>query len=313
MRVLVTGAAGFIGSHIIEALDTTEYDVLGVDTYDKQLYNTEESRSLGHFNNLSAVSRLVLPVDVRTEAFVHLLIDYAPDIIIHLAADSRTLTSGIYDVLTNNLLPMRKILAYSDKSGCRIIYASSASVYGEIKLMSAPFSEESTEIKPQNAYAFSKLQLERISANHNAVGVRFFNVYGYNECYKGRTGSLASQIIQNHMTGRKTPIFIDSDKTYRDFVYIDTVVQLIAGLISSNYIGIVNAGSGKPRTFYEIYRILDGLIGLGEPEYIENYVHSGYQTFTWACTDRMKAIVPEVVFPPIEEGLKELVKKYGYA
>jgi ADP-L-glycero-D-manno-heptose 6-epimerase len=311
MKILITGAAGFIGSHLVDRLVSNAYDCLGVDIYDSMLYASDSSHALGHYENVHKSNCVILPIDLREDEFLRLILDYQPDCIVHLAADSRTLSSSIYDVLRNNTLPMRRILAFSRKSGCRIIYASSASVYGSRIEYGQSLSETLHQPRPSNAYAFSKYQLELLAANHNAIGLRLFNVYGLNELYKGSTGSVASQIVTNYKHGKIFPMFLDSDRVFRDFIYVESVVDIILALIDSSEIGVVNVGTGVARTFMDVYNTIASSLDLGPPSFKTNHVLSGYQHFTKACTMRLNQIAPIHRTYTLEQGISELIYAHG--
>jgi len=311
MKILVTGAAGFIGSSILKHLESLGgYELLGVDYFDKG-FSPPNSFSFGSFRNVSDLETPILAIDIKEESFVRILIDYRPDVIIHLAADSNTLSSDQYSVLVNNVEPFRKILAYCSKTHSRLVYASSASVYGSTDQHHI-LTENISPINPSTVHAYSKYQME-ILARHlpNSAGLRFFTVYGERESAKGSTASVAYQIINSYFNGKVFPLFSDSASTYRDFIYISDVVLACTKLID-NGSGIYNMSTGISHSYLELYQILSTLItDLPEPQFIPNNVGPSYQHYTRGSIDRLKELLGAHWYPtPIEVGLSQLLENW---
>jgi len=306
MKSLITGAAGFIGSNLIERLLQEDNEVLGVDLFGKSY--TSNSASFGSFKNIANLSCNVLPIDIRTEEFIKLLIDYEPDCIYHLAADSNTLSKNEFEIIKNNTLSFRNIVSYSEKTNCKLVYASSASVYGNNNSEKI-FSELNTLTNPENAYAFSKYQMEIMTRNTNAVGLRFFNVYGPNEIFKKSTGSVASQIYQSFLERKEFKLFKNSEKIMRDFIYIEDVIDCCIAA-SNNGTGIYNVCTGIPRSFQDVYDIISDNVSLAEATYKINPIEKGYQKYTCGSTKKVKELISNFNPNTLEEGIKKMIKNF---
>lgn len=306
MKSIVTGAAGFIGSHLINSLTARGYETIGVDIFGKHF--TESATSFGSFRNIKSLNCNVLPIDISSDEFIRLVVDFQPDCIFHLAADSNTLSSNEFEIIRNNTLSYRNIIAYSDKSNCKIVYASSASIYGT-RSNEKYFSEENSKPSPENPYAFSKYQMEIMSKKSNAVGLRFFNVFGPNEIYKKMTSSVASQIYNSYLQNKEFLLFEDSKKTFRDFIYIDDVINacLVAAKKGD---GIYNVCTGIPRSFQDVFDSIAKVVNLPPPKYKKNPVKIGYQKYTCGSTKRIKSLIPNFKPNTLEEGIKKMIDNF---
>ena len=300
MKFIVTGAAGFIGSHLIKRLENKGNEVIGVDIFGKEM--SPNVFSFGSFRNIKNISCNVFPIDIVSDEFIRLLVDFQPDCIFHLAADSNTLSKNEFEIIQNNTLSFRNILAYSDKTDCKIVYASSASIYGT-KNKEKKFSEDISKPSPENPYAFSKYQMEIMAKNSNAVGLRFFNVYGPNEISKKTTSSVASQIYNSYLQKKDFILFEDSMKTFRDFIYIDDVIDAcLAASEKGN--DIYNVCTGKARSFQDIYDIISNLVNLPNAKYKKNPIINGYQKYTCGSTKKIAELIPNYNPNNLEEGIK---------
>ena len=306
MRSIVTGAAGFIGSHLINSLTEKGYETIGIDIFGKPF--TESSTSFGSFRNIKSLNCNVLPLDISSDDFIRLLVDFQPDYIFHLAADSNTLSKNEFEIIRNNTLSYRNILAYSDKSNCKIVYASSASIYGT-KSKEKYFSETDSKPAPENPYAFSKYQMEIMSKNSNAIGLRLFNVFGPNEIYKKTTSSVSSQIYSSYLQNKEFLLFEDSKETFRDFIYIDDVIKAFIEAAKKGE-GIYNVCTGIPRSFQDIYDSIAKVVNLPPPKYKKNPINFGYQKYTCGSTKRIKSLIPNFNPNTLEEGIKKMIDNF---
>ena len=260
MKCLVTGAAGFIGSALAKRLTTLGHDVTGTDDF-----------SSAAWSNLIDFGGEFVTADVAT--------DFAPiarlgpfEVIFHQASITDTTVSDQRRMMHNNLEGFRSILQSAAHWKSRVIWASSASIYGQGP---APMKESQTP-QPLNVYAFSKLAMERLAERyrthlaHPIVGLRYFNVYGPGEDHKGKFASMIHQLAVQMRSGRRPRIFTAGQQR-RDFVYIEDVIQANLKGMNSEEAGVFNVGSGGSASFNDVVGILNLVLKTNlPPDYFEN-------------------------------------------
>jgi ADP-L-glycero-D-manno-heptose 6-epimerase len=294
--VLITGGAGFIGSNIAFYLQENYPDcrVVLFDAFD-----------LGHFKNLRGFKGEFISGDISSRDDLERLYDYDFDIIFHEAAISDTTVMDQKLVTKINTNAFKDILDIAVEMNANIVYASSAGTYGN---SAAPNCVGKGE-EPENVYGFSKLMMDNIAYRYmkefphiRIVGLRYFNVYGPREVYKGKTASMMLQLGLQMLAG-KTPKLFKWGGQKRDFVYIDDVVQgnILASVSKEN--GVFNIGAGEAREFNEVFGELQSSLDLEcSVEYIDN-PWSFYQNHTEAdITPTSKALGYKPRFK-IEEGI----------
>lgn len=266
MSVLVTGGAGFIGSHLVERLLKEDYSVVVVDDL-----------SSGKTENLDLRNRrlLFLRGDIRDREFIKKALKDV-EVVFHLAALVDVAFSVQNPMVVNqvNVCGSLNILEESIKNNVKkFIYASSCAVYGEPLYL--PIDEEHPT-NPLSPYAVSKLAVEKYCQVFNrlygfkTVCLRLFNVYGprqESEFYSG----VISQFIRRLRSGEPPIIFGDGLQT-RDFVYVlDVVDAFYKAMISGVCVGEINVGSGMETSIKELARILIEKFGLKsvKPIYVE--------------------------------------------
>jgi len=212
------------------------------------------------------------------------------------------------DVNTNS---MKYIIDACIKWGAKLIYASSAGVYGNTE----PPMKEDRGLIPENVYGFSKLMADNMVKNKmeeypsfRAVGFRYFNVYGMGEQYKGKTASMIYQLAMQMKAGKNPRLFKYGEQK-RDFVYIEDVLQAnIKALERQDVSGIFNVGYGKARSFNDIVEILNRLMGTNyEIEYFD-CPYEFYQSYTEAD---ISAIKEKLGYEPkydLESGIEHYLK-----
>jgi UDP-glucose 4-epimerase len=246
MRVIVTGGAGFIGSHLVDTLLARGDEVHVVDDL-----------SGGEAQNVPAGAELH-EIDVRDEAFEQLGARLRPEVVFHLAAQADVGTSvrrPVFDAEVNVLGTVRALEA-ARAAGARVVFASSGgAVYGEC---TRP-AREDDEPRPLSPYAASKLAGEhylatwnRLYGTNHAV-CRLANVYGPRQ-RPLQEGGVVAIFLDRMRSGGKTEIFGDGEQT-RDFVYVGDVVDAFVAASGAPSGGVYNVGSGAGTPVLELHRL----------------------------------------------------------
>lgn len=260
MRVVVTGGAGFIGSNLAKRLAADGHDTVVVDDFSSASWTTltDFSGDLVTLDTYSDGSTLD-----RLGRF---------DAIFHQASITDTTVHDQKRMMTNNVEAFRHILDWATRTGARVVWASSCSIYGQGPV---PMKESQTP-DPLNVYAFSKLQMERLAKRyagqmtHPIVGLRYSNVYGPGEAHKGKFASMIHQLARQMRAGQRPRVF-EHGQQKRDFVYIDDVVQANLRALQSKESGHFNAGAGASWSFNEVIAELNRVLGTRlEPDYFKN-------------------------------------------
>lgn len=313
--IIVTGAAGFIGSNLIQRLNQDKFNfIIAVDDFSDPVKRKNlENKQIQEY------------VD-REHFFDWLDQNYHEvEFIFHIGArtDTTEFNYEIFDHLNVNYSKQiwRKCVAYQ----IPLVYASSAATYGLGELGYEDNETLIPQLKPLNPYGDSKNQfdiwaLEQEEKPFFWAGLKFFNVYGPNEYHKGR---MASVIMHAHRQIKATgqmklfrshnPDFKDGEQM-RDFVYVKDVVEVCLFLMySRKHSGIYNLGSGKARTFLDLVTNTFKAMNL-EPQidFIDTPIdiRDTYQYFTEAAMSKLRSIGYEKPFHTLEEGVADYVGNY---
>lgn len=290
MRVLVTGATGFIGSNIARKLIELGHEVVATGQGGEQTLNGLK---------VALVDRGALLRDPQAMGHV--------DVVLHQAALNDTTLLDRDAMLKANVGFSLSIFERAVQNGCRsIVYASSTAVYGNGP---APY-KEGQPLQPLNPYAESKKLLEEgatafgtAHTDVTIVGLRYCNVYGPGESHKGKRASMIYQLAQQMKTGNPK-IFRDGEQK-RDYIYIKDVVAANLCALASKKSAIVNCGSGSATSFNDLVKILNATLGTSRsPEYLDNPYEGRYQTHTECDMTLAKeklGFVPEF---DIKKGIK---------
>ena len=319
-RILITGGAGFIGSNLAMELQRRFPDA-AITVLD----NLSTGKSLylkGFRGDFLQYSYGDLPENLS----------FKYDVVFHLAAMTDTRETNQKLILRENIEGFRNLLTrvLGANPNTRVIYASSASVYGVG--MGEEALREDMPTAPENPYAFSKQQKENLArllcqeySDLSVFGVRFFNVYGRNEGHKftqafnqqengmrrSYYASMIHQVTCKAQKGKMAVLYRDGNQK-RDFVHVNDVVDMLISLI--DYKGqarIFNCGSGNPRSFNDVIRLVGQVfLNWGDRVGVE-YVECPYNYFQqYTCADLTLAR-QELGFEPkhtTDESILEYIK-----
>jgi len=259
MRAIVTGGAGFIGSHVVDALVAHGDDVHVVD-----------SLATGSRDNVAGEAELH-ELDVRDEALVELAARLRPDVVFHLAAQASVPASIERPTLDAdvNVLGTVRVLEAARTSGARVVFTSSGgAIYGECERP----AREDDEPRPFSPYAASKLSGEAYLSTWNRlyggghVVCRLANVYGPRQ-RSTLEGGVAAIFLAALRTGDEIAIYGDGEQT-RDFVYVGDVVDALLAAAKASGDGVYNVSSGVETSVLELYRLCEQTAGVeGEPRF----------------------------------------------
>ncbi|BCJ47187.1 putative UDP-glucose epimerase YtcB [Actinoplanes ianthinogenes] len=286
MRVVVTGAAGFIGSHLVEALVAGGHDVLAVDVSGRG--------ATQHRAELARAGVTVTECDLAAD-------DLAPladsDVILHLAGRPGVRGSGGPQTWRDNVTATRRLAEACAGHGTRIVLASSSSVYGSAE---RPCGEDDATA-PLSAYATSKLAAERIVRRGGCDGVvlRFFTVYGPRQ----RPDMAFHRFIEAGLDGVPAPLFGDGGQS-RSFTYVGDVVAATvrAALVPLPGGTVVNVGSPVTVTIGDALDRIGRLLGTTPPTVTKD-VAPGDVACTWAGTDRAARLLGWTASTGLDDGL----------
>ncbi|MEM3437330.1 MAG: SDR family oxidoreductase [Nitrososphaerales archaeon] len=302
-RILVTGGAGFIGSHIIDRLLQEGFEVIVLD-------NLSTGRITNIKHHLKNKNFQLIKGDIREENVVRRALK-GVEAVIHEAAISSVEESIKNPIKTNdvNVNGTLNLLNLSVKEGVkRFIFASSASVYGDLN----PPLNEDFQPKPMSPYAVSKLSGEYYcKVFHKIYGLeticlRYFNVYGPRQ-KNNQYSSVIVNFIDNIKKNKPPVIFGDGLQT-RDFIYISDVVEAsIIALKSKEGIGeVFNIATGKPTTINELAQIIIEIKGKRKIEPIHTEPRKGDIKHSYANTEKAEEILKFKAKVSLREGLESL-------
>jgi ADP-L-glycero-D-manno-heptose 6-epimerase len=314
--IIVTGAAGFIGSRLLVELQERGYtDLVAVDDFSRR----EKDPNLEGVKLSARVERSEFPVWIDAN---EKLIQF----IFHLGArtDTTEFDKAIFDEL--NVRSSQQIWERCAKYAIPLVYASSAATYGDGELGYGDTDDSLPyKLKPLNPYGESKNEFDKWALQQEAkpffwAGLKFFNVYGPNEYHKGRMASVVFHAFNQITASGSMKLFRSHRPDYtdggqlRDFVYVKDVCNVCIFLMEHRkHSGIYNLGSGKARTFLDLARGV--FTAMGKPEQIEFIdtpmdIRDKYQYFTEAPMGKLRGIGYDAPFHTLEEGIGDYVKGY---
>ncbi|UCH15711.1 MAG: ADP-glyceromanno-heptose 6-epimerase [Bacteroidales bacterium] len=313
--IIITGAAGFIGSNFISKLnDEGIKDIVIVDDFSNNLKN----RNIEHKSFLCKIDR---------EQFFKWFNENwrQVEFIAHIGARTDTAESDkkVFDRL--NLGYSRMVWNYCVKYNIPLIYASSAATYGLGEHGFADDHELVERLKPLNLYGESKNEFDKWVLKQKATppywtGIKFFNVYGPNEYHKGRMASVILHAYNQLSKTGRIKLFRSHNAGYkdgeqkRDFIYIKDILDALFFLMNNRKgSGIYNLGTGTARTFLDLAENIFKAAGKEKNiEFIDTPedIREKYQYFTEAEMNKLRLAGYSKEFTPVESGIEEYVNFY---
>ena len=327
MKVVVTGAAGMIGSNLVCGLNAIGIDdVIAVDdlTDGPKYRNLVDAKISDYFDKSEFYARFA------KREFGNI------DAVLHEGACSDTMEHDGRFMLDTNYRCSKDLLDACQAQGTRLLYASSAATYGG----SASFREEPEFERPLNVYGYSKLLFDNVvrrmlaTAKAQVAGFRYFNVYGPREQHKGRMASVAFHHFNQFRETGKVKLFGEyggyaPGEQSRDFVFVDDVVAVNLWFLQNpGKSGIFNLGTGRAQPFNDVAvatvnaaRMLKGETALSQDELVKRglieYIAfpealvGKYQSFTQADLTRLRATGCNHAFADVATGVTSYVRWFA--
>lgn len=311
--IIVTGGAGFIGSNIVHELNIRgRDDILIVDN----LTGEDKYKNLMglHFIDYQHMDDFL--ATFNKSDFYGLDID----VIFHEGACSDTMEYDVNYMMRTNYEYSKALLNFCVNRQVPLIYASSASVYGDGK---KGFRESEECEHALNPYAFSKLMFDRYvrrfmgDARSKIIGLRYFNVFGQQENHKGKMASIFHQFYKRMKLGGKfiklfrgTDGYADGEQL-RDFIYVKDVVKVNLWCMENDLAnGIYNCGTGRANTFNAAAKAMIDAMGFGKIEYtaFPDELRGKYQSYTQADMRKLISAGYPGKFTPLNTAVREYVQ-----
>jgi ADP-L-glycero-D-manno-heptose 6-epimerase len=291
-NIVVTGGTGFIGSNIVNKL--LKYPINHIYIFDRTLKKTWDTNKITYIKG-----------NLLTD--LHLLKEIKFDIMFHEAANVNTTCIDKKNMIDTNYIAFIKIINICIQNNAKLIYASSAAVYGN----NEPPNTVGINEEPLNIYGESKLMMDEYIRNNNfnipIIGLRYFNVYGNGEEHKQSMMSMVNQMINKIKLNQVVNLFKYGEQK-RDFVFVKDVVNcnLLAGI--STKTGIYNCGFGEAINFNDIFSIIYNYYkNDSKINYIDNH-YAFFQKYTLSNIDTTKK---ELGYEPkynINKSIEKIIK-----
>ncbi len=305
MKILVTGGAGFIGSHLVDRLIDEGHQVVVIDNL-----------STGSRKNLNSKAKL-WKMDIQSSKVKEVFEKEKPNAVFHLAAQidlRKSVEDPIKDAKINILGSLNILQSFynSCHSHCKFIFTSTGgAIYGDADIIPTP---ESYPEKPLSPYGAEKLVFDKYLNYYNQVfnlpyvSLRLANVYGPRQNSKGEAGVVA--IFSDAMLSGNQPIIFGSGKQTRDFVYVKDVVEAAVSALKKNKIGIHNIGTAKQTDINTVFSKIKKITG-SECREIHQPAKPGEQKTSCLNIEKAKK---ELGWQPkydLDKGLEETVKWFA--
>ena len=295
MKCLVTGGAGFIGSNLALELEKQSHEVTAMDNF-----------LTGNKNNLNGFNGKFIEADVSDNNFD---INGSFDVIFHEAAITDPRYPNDRETYNKNVQGFKNMIKLAQKNNAKLIYASTASLYGNGKV---PMQEDQKK-ELLSAYGSSKLEMDNIAFKlfdkMHIVGLRYFNVFGPREKYKGKAASMVYHLGKQMKQGKNPRIFKYGEQK-RDHIYVKDAVDATINALDAKKSCIVNVGTGIGTTFNDLIKVLNKSLGTDfEPEYFDMpYDPKTYQSNTQADTKKAEKILCFKARWELKKGIADYFK-----
>ena len=314
-KFIVTGAAGFIGSNLVAALNARgDSDILAVD----ELGADEKWKNLVGLEFQDYWEKDDFLFALRNDSLGKV------DTVFHLGANSSTTEKNASHLVENNYRFTRELCEWCMHHDIRFIYASSAATYGDGSLGYSDSDDVTPTLKPLNMYGYSKQMFDLWAMRHGLfdriAGLKYFNVYGPREDHKGDMRSVINKAYHQIRETGEVKLFKSYKPEYkdgeqlRDFVYVKDAVAVTLFLHDqADVSGLFNCGTGKARTWNDLVKATFKAMGM-EPKiaYIDmpESLHAKYQYRTEADMAKLRDAGYEDSFTSLEDGVADYVKNW---
>ncbi len=313
--IIVTGAAGFIGSVLVSELnDRGREDLVLVDKFGRE----DRTSNLEGKKFISCIDRADL------SAYLQVL-ETIPEAVFHIGARTDTAETSVELFQELNLEPSKLLWSYCTDNGIPFIYASSAATFGGGEHGYSDDHEIVDSLKPLNPYGDSKQLFDQWVLSQQDcppfwAGLKFFNVYGPNEYHKGRMASVIFHAFNQITASNKMKLFrshrpdVADGQQSRDFIYVEDLVDMLLWLNEHQPTsGLYNIGTGQARSFYDLVaNVFKALGKKPDISYIDTPIdiRDTYQYFTQAEMAKLRDAGYDKPFTSLEEGVEKYVRQY---
>ena len=303
--IVVTGGSGFIGTNLVRSLLKLNHKVLIVEELDR---NSNKFKNIDTLDIVDCIGHNVFIGDLLNDKYKN-KIDY----IFHLGACSKTTEPDREYIMGINLNYSKTLFEYAANNNIKMVYASSASVYGSGNI----FREDQANESSLNHYSESKLLFDNYvrenldKVDSQIVGIRYFNVYGPYEQHKEVMSSVIFHFYNQIKDTGKLKLFRGSHgysdgEQRRDFVYVKDTIDIKIWFMQNNISGIFNVATGKSRSFNDVAKSVLDFFDSGHIEYIDfpDGLKEQYQAFTEADLTNLRNVGYKGLSTELEDGVK---------